>query len=75
MTLGHEISGVVDAVGPDVNGLAVSDHVTIQPILNDGTCYACSLGRLNLCARQGFYGLSKSTMCNSAEVRVSEALI
>lgn len=59
MTIGHEISGIVDEVGPEVDGLQVGDHVAIQPIIADKTCYACQQGRPNCCAKQGFYGLSE----------------
>lgn len=37
IVLGHEGSGVVDAVGPDVAGLAVGDHV----VLSFDSCGAC----------------------------------
>ena len=59
ITLGHEISGVVESIGEAVNGVKVGDHVAIQPIISDGDCYACQLNRPNCCAKQGFYGLSK----------------
>lgn len=59
MTIGHEISGVVDEIGSDVHGLQVGDHVAIQPIIADKTCYACQQDRPNCCAKQGFYGLSE----------------
>ncbi|KAK5734508.1 hypothetical protein LTR17_008868 [Elasticomyces elasticus] len=58
LTLGHEISGVVDRVGNDVTRLRVGDHVAILPILSDDTCYACRQNKPNCCAKQGFYGLS-----------------
>jgi threonine dehydrogenase-like Zn-dependent dehydrogenase len=60
VTLGHEISGVIDAVGPGVESRSVGDRVAIQPILSDGDCDACEQGRPNCCLRQGFYGLSAS---------------
>jgi hypothetical protein len=60
VTLGHEISGVVDAIGPGVRNRSVGDRVAIQPILSDGDCDACEQGRPNCCLRQGFYGLSAS---------------
>jgi threonine dehydrogenase-like Zn-dependent dehydrogenase len=60
VTLGHEISGVVDAIGSGVEGRSVGDRVAVQPILSDGNCDACEQGRPNCCLRQGFYGLSTS---------------
>ena len=32
IVLGHEAAGVVDAVGPDVDGLAPGDHVVLTPV-------------------------------------------
>ncbi|KAH7400244.1 chaperonin 10-like protein, partial [Cadophora sp. MPI-SDFR-AT-0126] len=60
ITLGHEISGVVDRVGQGVNDIKVGDHVAILPILSDDTCYACRQGQPNCCDKQGLYGLSGS---------------
>lgn len=60
LTLGHEISGVVDEVGAGVDGIQVGDKVAIQPILAEGSCYACRQNRPNCCDKQGFYGLSMS---------------
>src|SRR3546814_11543120 len=37
IVLGHEGSGIVDAVGPDVTDLAVGDHV----VLSFDSCAAC----------------------------------
>ncbi|SMR52083.1 unnamed protein product [Zymoseptoria tritici ST99CH_1E4] len=71
LTIGHEISGVVDEIGPDVTDVHIGDRVAIQPILSDGSCYACQLKRPNCCVRQGFYGLS--TDGGLAEYLVVEA--
>jgi len=60
VTLGHETSGIIDAIGPDVEGHSVGDCVAIQPILSDGDCDACEQGKPNCCLNQGFYGLSSS---------------
>lgn len=59
ITLGHEVCGVVDEVGCDVHDLRPGQHVVVQPILADGTCRACRQGDINVCRRQGFFGLSK----------------
>lgn len=46
---GHEGAGIVLEVGPDVDGLAVGDHVVMSFIPSCGTCPACQSGLRNLC--------------------------
>ena len=43
--LGHEASGVVEAVGPDVTGLEAGDFVILNWRAVCGQCRACSRGR------------------------------
>jgi len=43
--LGHEAAGVVDAVGPDVTGLAPGDFVILNWRAVCGQCRACRRGR------------------------------
>jgi len=47
--LGHEVVGSVVATGSDVTDLSLGDHVVLDPIEYCGTCYACRLGRGNVC--------------------------
>ena len=54
--MGHEASGVVDAVGPDVTGIAPGQRVVIDPIIACGTCDCCGRGQGNLCRRAGLMG-------------------
>ncbi|MEB4615755.1 Zn-dependent alcohol dehydrogenase [Leucobacter sp. M11] len=42
--LGHEISGIVTAVGPDVSTLSVGDHVVGSLISHCGVCKQCLSG-------------------------------
>ena len=49
MILGHELSGVVDAVGPGASGLEPGQKVIINPTDECGTCGYCRSGRQNLC--------------------------
>ena len=49
IVLGHEAAGVVDAVGPDVGGLAPGDHVVLTPVPPCGTCYWCVRGEPGVC--------------------------
>ncbi|MDI2099165.1 2,3-butanediol dehydrogenase [Ruicaihuangia caeni] len=58
VVLGHEFSGVVEELGDGVEGLAVGDHVVVEPLMVDGTCPACQKGAYNLCEQMGFIGIS-----------------
>lgn len=46
---GHEVAGVVAALGEGVGSLAVGDRVLLEPNLVCGRCLHCSAGRYNLC--------------------------
>ena len=47
--LGHEMSGVVAALGEGVTGWGVGDHVTVVPLTWDGACPACRTGHEHVC--------------------------
>ena len=49
IVLGHEASGVVDAVGPDVRGLAPGDPVVLSPCPACGRCAWCVRGQWSVC--------------------------
>jgi L-idonate 5-dehydrogenase len=53
---GHEASGVVQAVGSDVQRVKPGDHVAINPSHPCGHCEACRAGRGNLCRSMFFLG-------------------
>jgi NDMA-dependent alcohol dehydrogenase len=46
---GHEGSGVVQAVGPGVTGVAPGDHVVTSFLPACGHCRFCASGRSNIC--------------------------
>ncbi|MDP7643145.1 MAG: zinc-binding dehydrogenase [Anaerolineales bacterium] len=47
---GHEISGVVKAIGEDAgDGLEVGDSVSVSGLTRCGKCYSCRMGRDNRC--------------------------
>ena len=53
---GHEVVGVVIAVGGDVGTVSVGDRVTVEPTIPCGHCKSC-LGNVdNLCEELGFFG-------------------
>src|SRR3954464_13751113 len=47
--LGHEAAGIVEAVGPDVTGVAPGDFVVLNWRAVCGECRACRRGRPWLC--------------------------
>lgn len=49
VTLGHEFSGIVEAIGTAVSGFSVGDRVTGDPNIACGRCPHCHAGRINLC--------------------------
>ncbi|MGO4392826.1 zinc-dependent alcohol dehydrogenase family protein [Variovorax sp. M-6] len=49
MALGHEASGVVEAVGPGVRDLQPGDHVVVVFVPSCGHCAPCAEGRPALC--------------------------
>jgi len=47
--LGHEISGIVTEIGPDVTEFAVGDHVVGCLVSHCGHCIQCEAGRTFMC--------------------------
>jgi len=46
---GHEIAGIVDAVGEGVEGISEGDRVVVCPVVACGHCRFCFVGRRNRC--------------------------
>src|SRR3954454_14346914 len=57
LTLGHEGTGVVDALGDGVTGVAVGDPVAVYGPWGCGLCHACARGAENYCPRAGELGI------------------
>lgn len=54
---GHEVVGIVDAMGDDVDGYSLGDRVGIAWLRHTcGTCKWCQSGRENLCVSPRFTG-------------------
>jgi alcohol dehydrogenase len=49
---GHELAGVVEAVGARVTGWRAGDRVTVPFVCACGTCPACAAGDQQVCERQ-----------------------
>jgi threonine dehydrogenase-like Zn-dependent dehydrogenase len=58
VTLGHEFSGTIAALGAGVEGFKVGENVVVQPSIFCSECAACRGGAENVCHSSGFIGLS-----------------
>lgn len=56
MVLGHELAGMVDAVGPGVTAVAAGDRVAVNPSLACGNCPYCLAGTPRQCSDMRFMG-------------------
>jgi len=77
LTLGHEFSGIVEAVGHDVRGLGPGDRVAVEPSRHCGECVPCRRGLVNLCRNVLFPtvpptdgAMSEFTVCPAASTAV-----
>ena len=51
--IGHEASGIVKEIGPNVSGISVGDHVVMSIVPNCGECEWCKRGIPNYCSTAG----------------------
>ena len=77
LTLGHEFSGTVEALGEGVEGVAVGDRVAVEPSRHCGQCVPCRRGLVNLCRNVLFPtvpptdgAMSEFTVCPAANTAV-----
>jgi L-idonate 5-dehydrogenase len=56
MILGHEIAGVVEAVGAECRRVKVGDRIAVNPSVPCNQCRYCLEGRQNQCLDMRFYG-------------------
>jgi len=56
VVLGHESTGVVDAIGEGVSGLSLGQHVIVNPVISCGRCDCCARGATHLCRNAGMFG-------------------
>ena len=56
MVLGHEVAGVIEAVGSAVSGFAAGDRIAVSPSRPCGQCRFCQQGLQNHCLDMRYYG-------------------
>jgi L-idonate 5-dehydrogenase len=61
MVLGHEISGVIDAVGAGVTGFREGERIAVSPSQPCGMCRYCQQGLQNHCLDMRYYGSAMRT--------------
>ena len=59
VTIGHEFSGIIEAIGADVTGFKIGDRVTGDPNISCGRCPQCTAGRVNLCRNLQAIGIHR----------------
>ena len=57
-TLGHEIAGVIEAVGEDAADAAIGRRIAVYPWIGCGQCALCRRGEENLCSAHHHLGIS-----------------
>jgi D-arabinose 1-dehydrogenase-like Zn-dependent alcohol dehydrogenase len=57
-TLGHEIAGTVEAVGPDAEGVEAGEAYAVYPWIGCGSCDLCLRGDEHLCNVQHHLGIN-----------------
>ncbi|CTQ51872.1 L-threonine 3-dehydrogenase [Roseibium album] len=56
-TIGHEMSGVVSAVGEGVSGFEAGQKIVVRPLDHCGDCPACNAGHEHICHNLKFIGI------------------
>ena len=57
LTPGHEIAGIVDSLGEQVEGFSKNEKVLVYPWIGEGMCPACRIGEENLCDKPRSLGI------------------
>ncbi len=57
LTPGHEVAGVIESMGEEVEGFAKNEKVLVFPWIGEGLCPACRVGEENLCDKPRSLGV------------------
>jgi L-idonate 5-dehydrogenase len=61
MVLGHEVAGVIEEVGSQVQGFGPGDRIAVSPSRPCGLCRYCQQGLHNHCLDMRYYGSAMRT--------------
>ncbi|MEP3049026.1 MAG: alcohol dehydrogenase catalytic domain-containing protein [Roseibium sp.] len=56
-TIGHEMSGTIEALGDGVEGLRAGQKIVVRPLDHCGDCPACNAGHEHICHSLKFIGI------------------
>jgi len=56
--MGHEASGTIHKMAPDIFGWNIGDRVTFDSTISCGRCFYCQQGDINLCENRRVLGVS-----------------
>jgi threonine dehydrogenase-like Zn-dependent dehydrogenase len=59
LIMGHELSGVVTAIGPGADPGLAGKHMAVNPVVGCGRCRYCTAGRRNLCPDRRLVGVAR----------------
>ncbi len=65
LVLGHEIAGVVTAVGPGVERVKTGERVTVDQVIGCGHCFFCRRGSRQFCRSGIELGITADGGCQS----------
>ncbi len=55
--MGHETAGVVVEIGPEVAGVSIGDHVSVETHITCGHCQSCRTGQGHICENVEILGV------------------
>jgi 2-desacetyl-2-hydroxyethyl bacteriochlorophyllide A dehydrogenase len=61
--IGHELTGTIDMLGPEVKRWKPGQRVTIDPNIPCGQCFACRNGKANICNKIQVIGVTLDGGC------------
>jgi L-iditol 2-dehydrogenase len=60
IVLGHDFSGIIEALGTEVQNLSAGCRVSVQPVGYCGKCHYCLNGHQNLCREGQWIGFERN---------------